>query len=100
MATFLVSFDLKYNDSYSKRYDSFMEQVKAGGKWWADTTSFVAVETDEDIDTFCDRIYYSSDFNGTTDLYLVLDANAISGRVRGKIVDQDLFKVLPFVKKL
>lgn len=100
MAVFLVSFDLKYDDDYSDRYSSFMEQVKKGGKWWADTTSFVAVETDETIDTFCNRIYLQSKFNGTKDLYLVLDANVKSGRVRGALKDQDLFKLLPFVKKL
>lgn len=77
-----------------------MEQVKKTAPWWADTTSFVAVETSETIDDFCDRIYYKSSFNQSIDLFLVLDANIKSGRVRGKLRDQDLFKVLPFVKKL
>ena len=100
MSIFLVSFDLKYDATYSKRYDSFMEQVKKGGKWWADTTSFVAVHTDETIDEFCSRIYLSSDILESKDLFLVLDAEVKSGRVRGPVSDQYLFTLLPFVKKL
>ena len=100
MAVFLVSFDLKYDETYSARYTSFMDQVKQGGKWWADTTSYVVVETSETIDEFCSRIYTKSDFNSSKDLYLVLDANVKAGRVRGQVKDQDLFKLLPFVQKL
>jgi hypothetical protein len=100
MAVYLVSFDLKYDSGYSDRYTTFMDQVKHGGQWWADTTSFVAVQTDEDIDAFCTRIYVHSGFDGSKDLYLVLDANVKSGRVRGVIKDQHLFTLLPFVKKL
>jgi len=100
MATFLVSFDLKYDSDYSDRYTSFMEQVKKGAKYWDDTTSFLVVENSEDIDAFCHRIYVSSKFNSTKDLYLVLDANVKSGRIRGAIKSQTIFTLLPFVKKL
>lgn len=99
MAVFIVSFELKYNDTYNKRYESFMEQIKKG-LWWAENTSVVIVRTDETIDDFCNRIYLHSDFNASTDRFLVLDADVKSGRAKGVITDQDLFKLLPFVKKL
>ncbi|MBM6578892.1 hypothetical protein ILT44_01760 [Microvirga sp. BT689] len=100
MAVYTVSFELKYDDEYRKRYDSFMEQIKKTTPWWAENTSYVVVETTEDIDAFCSRIYTKSLFNATKDRYLVLDADVKSGRVRGPVVDNDLFKLLPFVKKL
>jgi len=100
MTVFTVSFSITFDDSYSQRYDSFMEQVKQGGKWWAETTSFVVVQTDETIDAFCSRIYVKSDFNATKDRYLVLDANAKDGRYRGVNTDDDLFTLIPYVKKL
>jgi hypothetical protein len=75
--------------------------VKKGATgWWGEPTSFYAVEVNETIDAYCTRIYIKSDFDATKDLYLVMDAEKLSGRVRGKITDRDLFKVLPFVKEL
>lgn len=104
MATYIVTFRIDSSPStptYSERYTSFCEAVKKGSTgWWGEPTSFYAVTVNETIDVFCSRIYVESSFNATKDLYMVLDANNLSGRVRGKMSDQDLFKVLPFVKKL
>ncbi|QKK24699.1 hypothetical protein [Rhizobium hidalgonense] len=100
MAVYTVSFDFAYDDTYDKRYSSFNEQVKASGVWWAETTSFIVVESPETIEAFCDRIYFQSDFNSSKDRVLVLDANVKSGRYRGVNSDGDLFKLLPFVQKV
>lgn len=100
MAVFLVSFELKYDDDYGARYKSFTDELKATGRHWDENTSFVVVETEEALDDFCRRIYENTEFDGTKDRYLVLDANVKSGRVRGPVSDSDLFKLLPFVKKL
>jgi hypothetical protein len=100
MAVFAVSFDLHYDANYQDRYASFMEQVKKGGVWWADTTSFVVVRTAETIDTFCSRIYTQSSFNSTKDLYLVMDTEVKSARIRGKISDRDIFKLIPYLTEL
>jgi hypothetical protein len=100
MTVFIVSFDLKYDDTYQDRYKSFMEQVKKGGDYWDDTTSCVVVRTNESIDEFCTRIYVNSDFNATKDLYLVLDAHVKAGRIRGAIKSDKIFKLLDYVKKL
>lgn len=100
MAVFTVSFSISYDDTYSERYNSFMEQVKKSGLWWDETTSFVVVRTEESIDDFCSRIYIHSKFDAMKDRYLVLDANAKSGRYRGVNKDQDLFVLIPCVKKL
>ncbi|WP_409188588.1 hypothetical protein [Bradyrhizobium sp. RDM4] len=100
MATLSVSFDLEYDSTYQARYTSFMEQVKKSGLWWADTTSFVVVSTTESIDEFCSRIYVNSDFNATKDLFLVMDTEVKSARIRGKISDRDAFKLIPYLIEL
>jgi len=100
MAVYAVSFDLEYDSTYQDRYTTFMEQVKMGGAWWADTTSFVVVRTGETIDPFCTRIYTQSGFNSAKDLYLVCDTEKLSARIRGKFKDKDIFKLMPYLIEL
>src|SRR5690349_12887268 len=100
MAIYTVSFEIKYDSSYDDRYKTFNACVQACDKWWAETTSFYIVQTGEDIDAFCDRIYFGSTFDSSKDIYVVLDALVKSGRARGNITDDTLFALLPFVKKL
>ena len=99
MSVFLVSFEIKYDSDYQRRYSSFTQQVQSG-RYWADNTSFVVVETTETIDDFCTRIYVHSAFDGTKDRYMVLDANVKSGRIRGPVHNSSIFSLLPFVIKL
>lgn len=100
MAVFAVSFDLEYDANYQSRYSSFMEQVKKTGDWWADTTSFVVVRTSESIDSFCSRIYIDSSFDASKDVYLVSDTEKLSARIRGKIRDRDIFKLMRYLIEL
>jgi hypothetical protein len=100
MSVFTVSFNLDYDDTYTSRYNSFVKQLRATTPWWDETTSFIIVSTSESIDDFCYRIYVHSEFNQSKDRFLVLDANAKSGRYRGPNRDADLLVLLPYVVKL
>jgi hypothetical protein len=100
MAIYAVSFDLEYDTTYQERYRSFMEQVKKGSDWWADTTSFVVVQTSETIDSFCSRIWTQSGFSSSKDLYLVFDTEKLSARIRGKIKNRQIFKLMPYLIEL
>ena len=100
MAVYAVSFELKQDDTYSDRFTSFMAEVKRTKPWWAENTSFVLVQTPEDIDTFCTRIYFNSTFDPTKDRYLVLDTSVRFGRMRGSFTDGALLQLLPYVRKL
>jgi hypothetical protein len=101
MSVFLVTFRIHSDATYSARYQSFQEALLAGCLgYWREPTSFVAVSSAETIDAFCSRIYVNSSFDASKDMYLVLDANVKTGRVRGNLIDQDLFKLMPFVIKL
>jgi len=101
MSIFLVTFRIHSDATYAARYQSFQEALLKGCTgYWRDPTSFVAVQSNETIDAFCSRIYVHSTFDATKDMYLVLDANVKTGRTRGNVVDQDIYKLLPFVIKL
>jgi hypothetical protein len=100
MAVFSVSFEIKYDSDYQRRYNSFTAAIEACPKWWADTTSYYVVETNESISDFADRIYFGTDFDASRDLYLVLDAFVKSGCIRGAVKNDNIFQLLPFLKKL
>lgn len=101
MSVYLVTFRIHSDSTYQARYDSFQQELLNGCHgWWRDPTSLVAVSTSEAIDTFCSRIYVKSSFDATKDMFLVLDSEYKTGRVKGVVKDQDLFKLLPFVMKI
>lgn len=100
MAVYMVSFTIHSDSTYQDRYDSFMEQIKKGGLWWGDTTSFVAVRTDESMEEFCNRIYFKSSFDPAKDLFLILDYETQNGYTRGHVKDSYIFTLMPFVRKL
>jgi hypothetical protein len=50
MAVFLVSFEIRYDHTYQERYRSFVKEVQKSSPWWAESTTFIVVETNETID--------------------------------------------------
>jgi hypothetical protein len=99
MATYAVSFTIKWNDTYNERYDSFMEQIRKCKTVWTETTSFALVETDEKIVDFEFRLWLSK-FNSTTDSLLVIDASYDDATIRGPAGNRaTLKKLLPGIKE-
>lgn len=82
---YAISFDIHYDNTYTKRYDSLMAAIMAtpNGAVWAETTSFVLLRSSEDIGTLADRLYYSSDLLDTKDMLLVFDHTASACIARG-----------------
>lgn len=101
MARFAVTFRIHDDSGYSDRYASFTTEVKKGvTRWWAGTTSFYAVETSETLDGFCSRIWLNSSFDGSKDVYVVVNVETGAGRSRGPVPDRDLFLAFPGVTQL
>lgn len=59
MATYAVSFEIKADNEYDKRYASLVKQLKLKGTMWDETTSFALVQTTESLDDFEHRLYFS-----------------------------------------
>jgi len=105
MATLLVSFDIEFDnsDTYNRIYDALNDEIRAdltSDQWWAQTTSFYVVQSEESASVFAARVWNAAKMRKTKDRLLVLDANVKAGAAIGNITDQTLFSLLPFVKKL
>lgn len=97
MSTFLVSFRIEHEGNYAARYAALNDAIKAtNGMFWDETTSFYVKTTTEDISAFTARL--KKCINVSCDVLLVLDAEVKSGRISGAFGDQDIFKLMPFVK--
>ena len=101
MPRYAVTFRIHSDTTYDDRYNTFVEQViKGASYWWDGTTSFYAIETTEELDAYCSRIYLKSNFSNLKDIFVVVNIETGVGRARGAITDKDLFKAFPKVTQL
>jgi hypothetical protein len=99
MSVYSINFEIEYDNqnSYSDRYDSFMEAVlKNAGLHWKDPTSCIVIQTSEEIGDLAARLK-ASKFDPRRDLFMILDTEVKSARICGKIQDRDIFKLIPFL---
>jgi hypothetical protein len=82
---YAISFDIKADATYSARYKSLMDQIRAtkDGAIWAETTSFVLLRSTEKIDALADRLYFKSELLDNKDMLLVIDHGASACVARG-----------------
>jgi hypothetical protein len=100
MSIFIVTFRFEFDDNYDERYDTFVKELRNVKLYWEEPTSFFVVDTSETIDAFCDRIYYKSLFDEDKDLFVVIESGNKVGRIRGKVHDQTISTLMPYLKKL
>lgn len=79
MPHYAVSYDIHYDDTYSSRYESLVNEInKSPSKSvWGETTSFALVETTESLAVFALRLYLS-EFSPSKDKLLVVDHSTSS----------------------
>ena len=95
-----ISFRIGDEGDSDDRYDDLTNLIEdeIEGLWWADTTSFYVKRTDLSITTFTRRL--GEVINHKYDLVLVLDAYVKRGRVIGNPPKEELFDLLPYVKRI
>lgn len=86
MATYAVSFEFKYDDSYSDRYNSFVSYLYKH-IYWAETTSLILVESSRDIADFEVNLYIMTQFDATKDKLLVIEVQYDNAIARGKFAN-------------
>lgn len=101
----LVSFEIHWDDSdtYNRLYKATQEAIKeglSGSQWWAETTAFYVVDSQENSQQFASRVANSARLRKEKDRLLVINMNAEGGAAWGKFEDHTIFSLLPFVKKL
>lgn len=105
----LVSFEIAYEDTekgrseYNRIYSALNDAIKENLTplhYWEETTAFVVVSSDETASAFLVRVWNEAKMRSTKDRLLVLDSQGKDGAAFGSFEDEDLFTLLPFVKRL
>lgn len=88
MNNFIVTFKIKSDATYQKRYDSFVDQIKeiAGHIQWDETTSFYCFQADASAEGLCQTLYIKSDFDATKDIMAVIDISNKKLATKGPLV--------------
>ena len=88
MAKFWISYRLKRNSTYEKRYDDLMEAIDdcCTGERWEETTSFHMIESTLTIDSATRKL--KAAINTTTDVILVREVDTKSARFIGAVSDE------------
>lgn len=75
MANFIVTFQIKSDESYQRRYSSFVRRMNevSNGDRWDETTSFNAFESDMTAEELCLALDAGSEFDSTKDIMVVID---------------------------
>lgn len=98
MAVYWLTFRLKDDRDYARRYDELTEGVRRiSSRWWPEATSFLLFDSDQTIDDVADHVRDLIDERG--DLVLIGMSEFKSARVLGPVRDADLFALMPFTKK-
>ena len=87
MASFIVTFQFKSDDTRSARYDSFVKKINelTGHSHWDETTSFYCFELDMNAEALCSDLYVGSDFNATKDIMVVIDVTNKQKATKGAL---------------
>lgn len=99
MGTYLISFNLFRNQTYTDRVDQLLAQIQVG-TWWGETGTVMICESPEAIDEFCDRVLNPWSFDELCDIAVIFDLESGDGRSKGKFRDYSLFSVVPWLKRL
>lgn len=100
MTTYWLTFRIHADGTYQRRYDALRSAVSDNctSPWWVEPTSFMLFESEADIDTLAAAI--ADAISVQTDMVLLRVADAKTARIIGEPEDPDLFKLMPYVKKL
>lgn len=94
MANFIVTFQIRSDESYAKRYGSFMRRVNeiARGVLWSETTSFLAFSADLSASELCAELVAGSEFDPGRDIIVALDALSLDKAAAGPIKSLNLLE--------
>ncbi len=92
--TYIISFEIASDSTYSQRYNSLMVEIKKT-LHWTSTTSFASVRSTESLNDISHRMYYNSDLIDSKDKLLVIDSQTNSATYRGpsKLNISDFFHI-------
>lgn len=97
--TFRIGDSLAGGRSYEQRYDAFMSVIaKYADDYWDDPTSFAIFTSAANISEIavdCRRA-----ISPTYDMFLIRELDKQSAVVCGLGIDESIFRLMPYVKKI
>lgn len=97
MATYWISFRIAHSGDYQTRYRELVDGLmEISTQYWEDTTSFLIIESSEDIDGVASTA--SIAVSDSKDLVLIRAMESKSARLIGIEDDDDVFKLMPYLK--
>lgn len=102
MSTYWVTFRIEDKTvggrTYDDRYKAFYDAIKTRCQmWWLPPTSFVVFDSTHDIDTLARAFKVA--LSEQHDLFLLGMTDFKSARIFGANNDQDVYKLIAFLKK-
>ncbi|NML95455.1 hypothetical protein [Novosphingobium olei] len=94
--SFRIHEDAGYNVTYEKLIAAVRKSV--AGNWWYEPTSFYAFESELGISDLAATL--KAAIRSDRDLIILGMPDFKSGRIIGKCDDQDIFKIIPFMKNV
>jgi len=99
MATYWLSFRLTDDRTYSERYKNLTDTVQnLSTKWWVEASSFIVFASASSIDQIASAI--SDVIYIDTDVVILGMPEFKSARLIGHHEDEDIFELIPFIKKV
>lgn len=96
-----LSFRIKDDAGYADTYQALIDALKGAintGSWWFETTSFYVFKSEHSIGDLANIIKKS--IRVDRDLVVLGKSEFKAGRVIGLCEDQDIFTLVPFMKKV
>jgi hypothetical protein len=98
--TFRIADDIQHHRTYQERYDALIQAVTShqSGLYWGQSTSFLIFESDDGIGSIAQSAKNAID--PRYDLFLIRELDRKSAVIVGKNPDNDIYKIMPYLKKL
>jgi hypothetical protein len=97
--TFRIHYETIGGRSYEKRYDSLVAEIRGSATtYWEEPTSFFALESSHDIDSLAAA--FKQQIAPSHDMFLMRDMDHKDARICGAVHDQNIFKLMPYLRKV
>jgi hypothetical protein len=100
MSAYWLTFRIRDDDGYEAAYNKLINAIKecVDGEWWFETTSFYTFQSEMAAGAIATHL--KAAIRPDRDLVVLGMPDFKTGRVIGHCADQDLFKIIPFMKKV
>lgn len=102
MATYFLSFTLEDKKVDERSYDERWTAVYAAVHWvatahWQETSAFIAFESETSLQDIAKAV--KAAIAPKTDTALIRSMDSKSAVIVGKVADQAIFKIMPYLKR-